>query len=375
MTRPRRIDPLASTAAAWGLDTDLTPPTAPLDDRAWPRLLQRAVTERIVGTLSAAVESGDWAATDAQAEEVAERHRAWMGTAVVLERELLAVGRDLDEAAIPFLVLKGTAIAHLAEVDPSHRCFGDVDLLVQGDHIDRVRQVLEARGGRRRYAEPRPGFDREFTKGLAIVQANALEIDLHRTLTAGPFGLALDLDDLWAEPTPFVVGGRTLRGLGDRQRFVHACIHAVLGSRQPRLLALRDVARTAPRDRGAFAAMLDTADRWRCRAVVALAVRSAAGRLGWRPDRDLAAWSASYVDDGRERRWLATYRGDGRAYASQAVVAVEAVPGLLAKGRYLAAVALPAGATHGDARRARWTRGRAAIRTTLSRRASNDRDL
>ena len=38
----------------------------------------------------------------------------------------------------------------------------------------------------RESAEPRPGFDRRFGKGVCLVRPDGVQVDLHRTLAAGP---------------------------------------------------------------------------------------------------------------------------------------------------------------------------------------------
>ncbi len=363
------LDTLVRTAAAWGIATDLDPPATPVAPEAWPGLVARATGERVIGTLAAAVRDGAWAVDEHQARELRDRHRAWMGAALRLERRLLTTADDFAAAGIRFLVLKGPAAAHLDYADPADRCFGDIDLLIPPAHLEAARDLLVAQGGRRHYREPRPGFDRRFTKGLSITMPDDLEVDVHRTLAAGPFGLALDLDRIHDAPDRVLIGGMAVPALGRPQRFLHACYHAVLGSAEPRLVPLRDLAQIAEAGAGhreplALDAVLDLARASRGEAVVAAAIRAATDRLGWRAPHELVAWAHARVDDRREQRWLAGYRGAGRAYATQAVTALEAVPGWRDKAAYLLAVTLPEEASHGDARRARWHRGLTALRRT-----------
>ena len=260
-------------------------------------------------------------------------------------------------------MLKGTALAHLDYDDPSLRCFGDVDLLVPGSHIEAARDLLLADGGTRAYPEPRPGFDRRFSKGLAITTTERYEIDLHRTLAAGPFGLALDLESLAADPDHFTVGGRRIPALGRPQRFLHACFHAVLGSADPRLVPLRDLVETAPATADEVEALRSLAEASSATAVVGRAVAAARSRLGWRPALVLAAWADGLHDTPRDRRWIAGYVGRQRAYATQALTAVEAVRGgPTAQAAYLYASLLPRGADRGEALVARWRRGADAVR-------------
>ncbi|MCA1704679.1 MAG: hypothetical protein LC808_16010, partial [Actinobacteria bacterium] len=59
----------------------------------------------------------------------------------------------------------------------------------------------------------------------------------------GPWGLLVNLDDLWGDDgQEFVVGGHRLRALSHEYRLLHACYHATLGNWPLRLASLRDIA-------------------------------------------------------------------------------------------------------------------------------------
>lgn len=359
------VGELVRAVAGWGLPTERECPRSPLDEQLWHALLAAATRERVVGLLAGAVASNDWPATDDQRDDVFRRHREWMGAALRIERRLVLVAEALDGVAVPFIVLKGTAAAHLDYHDPEHRCFGDADILVPGAHIDEARRQIEGMGGTRRYPEPRPGFDRRFSKGLSLTLPGRIEIDVHRTLASGPFGLAIDTNELAQNPDLFALGGRDLPALRQPHRFLHACYHSALGSATARLVPLRDLAQTAPVTNAALDDVLRVAQHWRSEAPVALAVVTAMNELGWRAPTPLAAWAASRVASRVDNRWLAGYVGTRRAYGSQAITAIEAIPGTRARTAYLYAVLFPADASAGDARRERWKRGMRALRTTF----------
>ncbi len=134
-----------------------------------------------------------------------------LATELTLEATLLRVAETFEHAVIPFRVLKGPAVAHLDYPDPALRDFGDIDLLIQPDDLDRTIAVLTEQGFARRFPEPRAGFDRRFTKSVSVVNPGGKELDLHRTLAPGVFGLRVKVAMLWdATPVQFVLGGRTL---------------------------------------------------------------------------------------------------------------------------------------------------------------------
>src|SRR5690606_19262159 len=89
-------------------------------------------------------------------------------------------------------------------------------------------------GYRRPLPEQSPGFDRRFGKGATVVSPEQLEVDLHRRLAIGRFGVRLPTDVLFEEPgferpDPLPLAGRTLPALGPPARLLHACYHAALG--------------------------------------------------------------------------------------------------------------------------------------------------
>lgn len=334
-------EPCAALAAHGLPGATLALPDAPVDDRRWGHVMSSVVSERISGLLAQAIDDGALAVTARQADEAAAAHRASMIAAVLLERALLATAARLDAAGIEFRVLKGSAVAHLDYPDPSLRSFGDNDLLVRSSDFDAAVAELVAGAHRRKYPEPRPGFDRRFGKGSCLVAGDGFEIDLHRTLAMGPFGLRIRLDDLWSHPSEFVLAGRSLAAPALEVRFLHACFHAVLGDRFTRLATVRDVAqlqRGRPLD---IDRVLEISGAWRAQAVVARALRTAAEVLGLAPVDRLDEWAQGYELSGREQRALAVYRSADPTYAGKSFAAVSAIPGLRDKLAFAYALSFP----------------------------------
>jgi hypothetical protein len=364
-----RTDPTTDrlrVLAAIGLSDHGRVPDRPVDAEQWPALLAGARRERLDALLAWSIADGVWPATPVQRAEAYESHRRSMAAALVLERALIDLAALFDGAALDFRLLKGPALAHLDELDPTLRPFGDLDLLVPADQIGRAVELLVSRGGMRRYPEPRPGFDQRFSKGMCIVVPAGHEIDLHRTLCPGPFGLTIDLAELFAGTEPIALGNRTIPALDRPRRFVHACLHAILGSPSPRPAQLRDVARTCPTDAGQLAAAFALAESWRASIVVAHSVRVVADVLHWRPPEGLQAWVESLRPRRVERRWLGAYVGPNRSSIAQTIGAVSAVRGPRAKLAYSTAVVLP---RRGQSTRSRAERARRGLRT-LRRRVS-----
>ena len=336
------VDRTLGAIAGYGLPVaSPTLPREPLDEPTWVSLLERAVDARITGHLVRAIEAGALPATDSQYAAAAERHERALGLDLLLERLLLESVTMLDDRRIAVRVLKGAALAHTIYPDPGLRSFVDVDLLVPARQYDAAVEALQLRGARRRYREPRSGFDRRFGKGVCLVTPDGYEIDLHRTFVAGAFGLTIDTDELFVRSTSFTLGGRRLGGLDPEDRFIHACFHAALGDVPPRLVPLRDVAQillhsTVDTDR-----VRERCADWRCGIVVQRAIRLAWQRLGLDEDREITRWARHYEPGRFEQRALRAYLGDNRSYARQVATGLAAVPGLGAKAAYTRALLLP----------------------------------
>jgi hypothetical protein len=333
---------LLASAVAFGLpgapDLGLDDP---LDDGGFGVLLAAATDQRALGLLDAATACGALPVTASQRDDLGRAHDQALGGDLLLERLLVRTAVALRDTGIELRVLKGAALAHTVYPDPALRSFGDIDLLVRAHDYDHAVSLLVDAGGAPRFAEPRPGFTRRFGKGVCVESPEGFEIDVHCSLVLGPFGLALDTDDLFTEPLHFELGGTSLPALPPVPRFLHACVHAAIGAPSPRLMPLRDVAQLLLTTDLDTAAVLDVARRWRCRVVVQRAVTAALGTLGIEHHGELADWARAYEPDAFERRALRAYVSSSRSYALQAFATMQALPNTVERVAYLRALALP----------------------------------
>jgi len=314
----------------------------PLEVTAWQTLVRQVAAERIEGLLAAAVGCGALPTDAGQLASVREMARGRAKVDVAIERETLRASAVLTDARVEHRLLKGPALAHRFYPDPSWRGFGDVDLLVAGTAWYRAIGALESSGARRPLPELRPGFDGRFGKEATLLTASGIELDLHRTLVVGPYGLWIDPARLLARPPGLLkVGGVQLPVLDAAAAFVHACYNAVLADDPPRLIAVRDVAQMAlgewfdPDEAVALAA------EWRGLAVVARALDLVRTRLGI--DVSTTRVAAALTGKGtpmRDRLLMWTYRGAGRGYTSQ-LAGVLALRGTADKVAYLSSLARP----------------------------------
>lgn len=359
---------MLATIVAWDLPSCAARlPSVALADGEWAPLLALARAQRAEGPLARAIASGALAVTPDQQDQAFAAHRSAMSLTLVLERDLLALRAAFADAGVDIVVVKGAATSHLDEADPSSRSFGDIDLLVRPSAIAASIGVIEAAGGVRRHLEPRPGFDARFSKGVSFRFPGNCEIDLHRTLAPGPFGLRIDLDELFDRRERYGIAGTRFDALDRPSRFLHACYHAALGDAFPRLTSLRDLVLTAPRTDDECRTVLDRATRWQSTAVVGAALDHAVEAFAWQVPEPLASWQRRAPRPVREQRWLAAYAGDQRLPALQAIHGIGALDRLRDRLAYACAIALPSMSASGTPLRVRARRGaRALARLTRS---------
>ncbi len=315
----------------------------PVDEPTWEAVLAGATRERLAGLLLAAATDGALDLSAKRLEQVRALHLTSMATTVRLERELLLAHGLLSGAGIGVRVLKGPAVARLDYADPALRPFADIDLLVGGEQVDAASDVLTGAGYRRRFPQPRPGFDRRFGKGSSFRTPDGHEIDLHRTLVMGPFGLSLRVEQLWGAGTPFEVGGVGMTALGADERLLHASFHVALGDVPPRLAPQRDVAEMLLFGAHDHERLVALAEGWQAGPVLASAIALTWRTLGLEPvsSHPLVTWAHDRGTTAPERRRLAAYARPGTSYAGKSFEAVRALPSWSDRAALLRALLLP----------------------------------
>lgn len=337
--------------AAHGLDrpaaesqTTGSPASPPLSQTDWHVLLSMARHQRLLGLLACAVADGAVPASVEQADELHRAHLEDLCRDLICERQLIEIVRTLRHAALDHRVLKGPSVAHLDYPDPALRSFADVDLLVRADQWDDAIAVLAEAGWQRQFGEPRPGFDRRFVKGVVLIRTEGgtrTELDLHRTLALGPFGLTVRLADLWDRHDVLQLGGEKLDCLGAEERFLHACFHAVLGDFPPRLVPLRDIAEMSLNEDLDLEFAIDLSRSWQAQAVLLRAVQLSWATLNLNCAAEPWVRVNLLEPPRRELKALAPYLSTERSYVGLCLAATRAIPKPADKARYLAAMAFP----------------------------------
>lgn len=317
----------------WAVFDDHLPDLAALPEDRWQRLLADARLQRLPAVV-AAVEGIAGTLHDERRTALEALEREWCLHSLQAEHATLRMVNDLEAEGIEVRVLKGTMLAHGFWPAPHLRVFGDADLLVRSVQLDDAVAAVRSAGGFRPLPEVRRGFDRRFGKSVTMRHPSGVEIDLHRTLVAGPHTFIIPEEHLWGPGEQVEVAGQLLHGMSAPAQAVHAAAHAV-ASRSPRLASLLDVAFTAERADLDEASRL--AERWRLRAVVTEAGRRLAEALG-RP-HPATAWAAAQRGSTEEERLLDVLR-DG-TYRASARASLGYIPRAADRVRFLAGLAWP----------------------------------
>jgi hypothetical protein len=287
------------------------------------------------------VEVGALPVTPEQRQAVEGSHLDWCGAVLGLEQRLLELAAILDDAGIDFLVLKGTAVAHLVYSDPALRMFGDNDLLFRSEQFGQALRVLHEYGYIRPAAPPRPAFDERFGKGATLRRRGGDELDAHRNLVFGSFGFRIVLDELFDSAVTFELAGRRLKALGPETRLLHACYHSALGDPDPRYSSLRDVAQMLMTGEHEPTKVVALARDWEASAVVARALDLCRGHLGAELHGPLVEVFSGYQPTRKERRAIASYVGQNRHYAAKVVASLPYLDGLGDKIDFVRTSAVP----------------------------------
>lgn len=311
-------DVVLQSIAGWGIGPHL-PPVERLEIAALGPALS---TQKLIGVLQAMVETGACEVDDAAALEVA--HLDAMAEALLLEDMLLQAADVLDEAGIAWRVLKGSALAHLVHPDPAQRCFGDIDLLIRGEEILEAVDALTRAGASRAQPALSETFDRRFSKSVTLHWRNRTELDIHRTLAPGPFGLRVDAEDLFAQPRTFTLAGRPLLTLNPEMHLLHGAIHVALGDVVPRFGNVRDIALLLNVPNLDADRVRDVARSWGCELPLALGLR-AAGDIG-ADGHPLVTWARGFSASAPDLQLLAVYRHKANRFRAQAWATLRVLP-------------------------------------------------
>lgn len=315
--------PALVAAARHGLVADIAPVVVDAADT--DELLRVARIDRLGGLVATALIDGVVEMNEETTAQVVELWHEQLVTVVVAESLAVRVAALFDRAGVSWRLTKGSAVARLDYPDPNVRLFGDVDVIVHPGSWTRALDALGAAGWTREAPEIGPGFDRSFGKGATLTAPDGAELDLHRRLAIGRFGVRLPTEALFTDLDVVTVGGRVIPTLDGPGRLLHACYHAALGGFR-HLRAHRDVAQLLLVSEVDWAATAHMATRHGVQAVVARAVLDAWDALDLTVDHPARAWAAGTRIGRGDARALRVF-AEERSFSQQALTAVTPLVG------------------------------------------------
>lgn len=167
----------------------------------------------------------------------------------VRSRTLEQVEEALQEAGIPYALLKGAALSRSAYGHPTERVMSDVDFWIQAAHMGQVWQLLHELGYSAAGKESRPPALQQLSQGeIQFTGPDGVLVELHWSPFPGWWlqrTAAIDGAALWSRLAP--LDERGARQLSPEDTVLHLAVHLGV-NHQFALYPLRslvDIARTA----------------------------------------------------------------------------------------------------------------------------------
>jgi hypothetical protein len=166
----------------------------------------------------------------------------------------------LERAAIPFLVVKGPALAALAYRRPRIRFYQDLDIVVRRQHFAAALDLFEANGAD--VVDPNWPYHSEHVAGEIRLSTG---VDLHwhllffhelRSTTA------ISMDEIFSRERPVSLSGTSVLTTDPADTLIHLCLHACLEG-GGRLIWLKDIERAVANDAPAWEDVIERSLRWR----------------------------------------------------------------------------------------------------------------
>lgn len=297
------LDPVVRRVLGAGLVASRADPVPALDPESWSGLVERARHHRLDGLLVAAVAGGDLSTTVEQRSEVAVLECRLAADAMWHDAQTTDIVGSLRENGVEVRILKGPAWGRLDYPDRLWRPTQDLDLLVRGEDLAEASIVLAEAGGALLGNDPVPGYSAVVGKGITFSMPGRPEVDLHRLLIWGPFGMRIPAADLWGQGRTFALGGEEYTTLPKEESLLHAALHMVIHGWR-RALNLRDIAQFVTADELDVDRLLWLSRRWNVEAVLADAVLLAARDVPIDPSNPVVAWARGLPVRWRDRAYL-----------------------------------------------------------------------
>jgi hypothetical protein len=203
---------------------------APLD---WPRFLRVAQRHQVIGLVHEGLTGARVNLPPEIAHEIKTQAAILVRENLAMAREALRIQHLFDEADLPVLFVKGTALAVLAFGNLGLRAGKDIDLLVPYEALSAATAII-LDAGYRRYDPPSDINSTQLRllmplrKDLGFIhQTTGLRIELHWRLFLNPHAM-VGVPSMVASRIVPVAGPAGLRTLREEELFVYLCVHGAL---------------------------------------------------------------------------------------------------------------------------------------------------
>jgi hypothetical protein len=208
----------------------------------WDRLAGCAATERLGPLLDDILGDADFV-PPAVREDWQQAYRASALFYVVWSNALARVSTALAAEQIPFIVLKGAALAQTIYEKAALRPLADIDILVPRDRVSATVAALQANG----YQPPRAAESEDYTlhfeNELPVSPRHPIgaAIDIHWSLFDSPYyQRALSHDWFW-QSSVLLPGYGAARMLGPEAQLLHLSTHLMVHHHGKGVLWLYDI--------------------------------------------------------------------------------------------------------------------------------------
>ena len=226
---------LAAACAMWPptdrrTEAIRTAAATPLD---WPRFLRVARRHQVIELVHEGLSRVQSDVPADIAGEIGVQAMKLVRENLAMAQESVRLQRLFEEADLPVLFVKGSALAVLVYGNLGLRSSQDIDLLVGYEMLPAATAII-SRAGYRRFDPPPNISDAQLRllmplrKDLGFVhEATGLRIELHWRLFLNPYAMA-DASMMTESRVVPLSGTAGLRTLGEEDLFAYLCMHGAL---------------------------------------------------------------------------------------------------------------------------------------------------
>jgi hypothetical protein len=298
----------AADLVRWCFQEATDPPLVRLADGEGDRLATVLTHHRAWGVLHARREAVSGVPPAVWAEAT-QRNLATALAQLSLHADLRSAATALADADVPWIVVKGPALAEVVYASPRHRHYNDLDLLVLPRDLRSAVAALGSAGWELLDRNWDLALDR-MTGEVHLAGPHGTMLDLHWSLQNREYRrarLKLDPVTLFARSTTVSLAGTEVRTLSWSDTVVHLALHAA-GDGADRMVWLGDVSRVVARRTEPWSVLVARGREWGAGAATALVLGRTVPELGtpvpgWvLPALGLGRLSR-LVERGVHRRW------------------------------------------------------------------------